>query len=217
MAAASGTIGDTENPLRPDDVSRQPPTEAAAFSDRNPKRALALRDARSYAASPRDWVQVGAVLADGDRRERPREMLDVRGLERRSRRRGVGRQPTSRWFGRDVIGFGCIAVPRQRIRIIGLDTPLYDCVPVCSLFLSPSFGKKYALNPVDEFTEVQESGNHLPSSTSAEVSFGFQHFFFKPGWVQVLGQSVLTLSMKHIIVFLFALCSYPPVLEKIML
>jgi len=36
----------------------------------------------------------------------------------------------------------------------------------------------YALNPVDEFTEVQESGNHLQSSTSVEVTFGFQHEFF---------------------------------------
>ena len=55
---------------------------------------------------------------------------------------------------------------------------LFVCCPVCSLFLSPSFGKTYALNPVDEFTEVQESGNHLQSSTSAEVTFGFQHEFF---------------------------------------
>ena len=31
---------------------------------------------------------------------------------------------------------------------------------------------------MDEFTEVQESGNHLQSSTSAEVTFGFQHEFF---------------------------------------
>ena len=37
--------------------------------------------------------------------------------------------------------------------------------------------KQLALNQV-EFTEVQESGNHLRSSTSAEVTYGFQCEFF---------------------------------------
>jgi hypothetical protein len=41
---------------------------------------------------------------------------------------------------------------------------------------------------VDEFTEVQESGNHLPSSTSAEVTFGFQHDFFLAWIGTILGQ-----------------------------
>ena len=55
----------------------------------------------------------------------------------------------------------------------------------------------YALNPVDEFTEVQESGNHLQSSTSVEVTFGFQHEFFL-AW---MGTSSWAISGKQKNVF----------------
>ena len=86
---------------------------------------------------------------------------------------------------------------------------LFVCCPVCSLFLSPSFGKTYALNPVDEFTEVQESGNHLQSSTSAEVTFGFQHDFFL-AW---MGTSSWAVSGFRENIFMF---SYPVIENRIL-
>ena len=86
---------------------------------------------------------------------------------------------------------------------------LFVCCPVCSLFLSPSFGKMYALNPVDEFTEVQESGNHLQSSTSVEVTFGFQHEFFL-AWV---GTSTWAISGFRENIFMF---SYPVIENRIL-
>ena len=54
---------------------------------------------------------------------------------------------------------------------------LFCFIPV----LITQFLKKFALNQV-EFTEVQESGNHLRSSTSAEATYGFQCFDFS-AWV----------------------------------
>ena len=76
---------------------------------------------------------------------------------------------------------------------------LIVCCSVWSLFLSPSVGKKYALNQV-EFTEVQESGNHLQSSTSAEVTYGFQCENFL-AWV---GTSFLAISGFRENIFMFS-------------
>ncbi len=91
------------------------------------------------------------------------------------------------------------------------DYPHHDlivCCSVWSLFLFPSVGKNYALNPV-EFTEVQDSGNRLQSSTSAEVTYGFQCDFFL-AWV---GTSSWAISGFRENIFMF---SYPVMENRIL-
>jgi hypothetical protein len=78
---------------------------------------------------PHDWVQLGTIPEDGGGQTRTitqgagRTRTGAPEAAAAAAAGGGGRQPTSRRVGRDTISFGGFAVPRRRIRIIGLDAP----------------------------------------------------------------------------------------------